>query len=679
MAESLRDGWGRRAWRLLGSMPFAVAILAIVAIGASVGSLVEQSQPSARYVGQVGELWAQLYRLVGLDDVYHSPWFLGLLGLMTTSTALCVWRQTPNMWREARSHRAHLSASQLKGAWAVHVELDVREPAQRWRPALFGLLARDRFHCAVGDASAGSFSVSARKGMARRLGYVLTHLGIVVVGVGGLVDGNLGVQWARLSGELRPASFGVDAAASDERSWLGEDSGAFRGALRLAPGEAGDAVAISAGDGQLMRRLPVQVRLESFRIELHPNGQPRDFVSEIRVKEHGAGEETPLRVSMNRPARYKDLNFYQSGFDDGGTRVAARILGQGGLDTQAVQAQVGVGVPVLLDGQAWRLEPMTWHPRNVLPLEPGRASSLGQAFLEGSRTATTQDFGPSLDLAWRDGAGQARQQTVWQQPIPVEGKDYLVTAVALADEQDRAYLRLPLDRDGSLDGYRAILDAWRQPARREALVARATAALGDDAAARQLRDGLSAACARFLDGGFAALDAPDDGLDEASRARARQTVVELLTRIAMDAWQSRELERNRTRRGLSAHEADDAARLVEDTLLGYDHWIRLGRPPLLQIEQAVPVEATVLQVTQAPGALVVYAGMGMLALGVVLMFLVPERRLWLRRLDNGRMLIAMAAHRPMPGLDLELEALADRIAPVLGADPRHHSSGARND
>ena len=98
----------RRFWHLLGSMPFAVAILAVVAVAASIGSLVEQNQPFAAQVGDVGLWWATVHARLGVDDVYRAPWFLALLSLMTLSTALCVWRKTPGMWREARTHRAHL-------------------------------------------------------------------------------------------------------------------------------------------------------------------------------------------------------------------------------------------------------------------------------------------------------------------------------------------------------------------------------------------------------------------------------------------------------------------------------------------------------------------------------------------------------------------------------------------
>lgn len=650
-----------RAWRLLGSMPFAVAILVLVAVAASVGSLVEQNQPYVSHVNSFGVLWADAFVRLGLVDLYHAPWFLLLLGFLTVSTGLCVWRNTPLMLREALSYKQGLSAQQLQ-----------RLPQRReWAPSQLPADLRPRLEAGLRAAgyrwragsNAGSLDLSAKKGMARRLGYVLTHLAIVVISVGGLVDGNLLLQWRRATGQTVPAALDTPSAALDARSRVGTDGGAFRGALRLAPGETGDAVSLNLGDGYLLRSLPVQVRLERFHIDYHPTGQPRDFVSELSViDEQQPGTVQRLRVSMNRPASYRGLNFFQSGFDDGGTGFDAELLGEGGLQAQPLSGQVGRALSVLANGQGLRLEPDNYRPKHVVAEGDGSGPGLQRAFLSGSQRAGRVDLGPSLELGVRDAAGQRHDLVSYLQPLTLDGRRYFVVTLRGAGEAEPHHLRLPLDAQDSLDAYRQVLGALREPQQRERLLQRFTASLGDREAARLLRQGLARAYDRFFVGGFPAVLAD---LDAAQAGPARQGLLEMMARLGLLAW--------RDAAGSQAGEVREALNFVSDSLLAYSQWVEQGRVPLLRVGAVRPVSASVLQVTHAPGAVVVYAGMALLALGVVLMVLCPERRLWVRTRPDGGLMLTLTAHRPAPGLADELEAWVATLG-LPAADPRPQRS-----
>ncbi|MFA9218851.1 MAG: cytochrome c biogenesis protein ResB, partial [Sphingomonadaceae bacterium] len=109
---------------LLRSMRFAIAILTVVAVAATTGSVLEQSQPAVVYVSRYGEFWATFFKLCGLTDVYHAWWFFLLLGFMASSTALCLWQNTPSMLRDMRAYREHKSLASLR-ALEHHVELSI--------------------------------------------------------------------------------------------------------------------------------------------------------------------------------------------------------------------------------------------------------------------------------------------------------------------------------------------------------------------------------------------------------------------------------------------------------------------------------------------------------------------------------------------------------------------------
>ncbi|MFG6462056.1 cytochrome c biogenesis protein ResB [Roseateles sp. DXS20W] len=611
-----------RLLRLLGSMPFAVGVLAVVAIAASIGSLVEQNQPLAADVGRYGLLWATSFRLLGLHDIYHAGWFLALLGFLTFSTGLCVWRQTPGMWREARGFKHHLGAEALRRLPAT-VELQLSEGQKAQLPTA---LRAGRWRW-VGDG----LTLSATKGQLRRLGYVATHLAIVVISVGGLADANLGLQLRLAAGRLHAAPLEQPPSELSPASRLGPDSGAFRGALRLAEGGSGDQASLAVADGYLLRRLPVAVHLRAFRVETHPGGQPSDFVSEIEITDPARpGTAFPLRVAMNAPARYGRLQFYQSGFDDGGSSVRGAWLLQGGLAHQPLQAQVGVSQALLLDGRPLTAELTGYKPRNLVAPDAPATRGWHEAFLSGAQAAQRVDLGPSLELRLRDDAGQTLTETVYVKPVRLDGRAYAVFGLAEASGEAR-FLRLPIDERGSLGDYRRLLAALADPATLHAFATGAPPVVAQ---------ALPHALAQFRRGGLTAVG-------DASNQRV---LIELLSRLALHAW-SAEHPGQPPAEGLA---------FVTDALLAYSHWIEAGKPALLQVDEVTPVAASVLQVSEAPGAAIVYLGMALLALGAALMVLCPERRLWVRESPQG-VLIALAAHRPLDGLPDELHAFTQLI------------------
>ncbi|WP_263568898.1 cytochrome c biogenesis protein ResB [Paucibacter sp. DJ2R-2] len=601
-------------------MPFAVAVLAVVAVAASIGSLVEQNQPFALDVGRYGLIWASSYRLIGLHDIYHAPWFLALLGFLTVSTGLCVWRHTPGMWRESRGFKHHLNADQLarlpvRAQLNIHADLQaqvlvaLRAGGWRWR----------------GEG----LTISAKKGQVRRLGYIATHLAIVVISVGGLVDANLGLQVKLASGRADPAPMGRPPAELSASSRLRPDAGAFRGAMRLVEGQADQWVSLNLSDGYLLRQLPVTVRLVGFRIETHPGGQPRDFVSDIEINDPAVRSgPVPLRVSMNAPAHHGRLRFYQSGFDDGGSVLRGTWLLRGGVDSRKMQAQVGQPQSILVDGQPQTAEFTGYKPRNLVSPEASASRSWRETFLSGSQAAKRVDLGPSVELRLRDSSGQIQTETVFLRPLTFDGRQYSVFGV-MDGQSEQRYLRIPVGSDGTLHDYRQLLGALQDPATTSQLTADAP---------KVVAQALPLALQQFLNGGFARV----------GDANTQRVLVELLSRYAMQTWIAQHPEQTPA----------DALTFVSDALLAYSHWAEAGKPPLVQVDEVRPVAASVLQVSEAPGEIIVYAGMALLALGVTLMVLCPERRLWVREVPGGVM-FALAAHRPLDGLNEELLAFLD--------------------
>src|SRR5688572_29205687 len=181
-------------------MRFAVSLLTVLAIASVVGTVLKQAEPYPNYVSQFGPFWFPVFEALGLYDVYHAAWFLVILAFLVASTSLCIYRNGPLMLREMRSFREHAAEASLR-RFAHRGEFRSALPPAELIGRLAGHLDAHKFQYRIGSARPdGSTLIAAKAGSYHRLGYLLTHTGIVVICVGGLLDGNLPLQVMQAAG-----------------------------------------------------------------------------------------------------------------------------------------------------------------------------------------------------------------------------------------------------------------------------------------------------------------------------------------------------------------------------------------------------------------------------------------------------------------------------------------------
>jgi cytochrome c biogenesis protein len=609
---------------LLRSMRFAVAILCVVAVAATTGSILEQSQPAVTYVSRYGEFWAAFFALCGLTNVYHAWWFYTLLTFMASSTALCLWQNTPSMLRDMRSYRENKSIASLRNL-DFHVELPLPQP-NRAHAGLASYLSAQGFRYKHTFTGGGSL-LAARAGGARRLGYLLVHGAMVLICVGGLMDGQL----------------------------------SYRASVTIPEGETRSSGAIQDGDNIVQQQLPFALRLKRFRIEHYANGQPKDFTSDLEILDGSVVR--PVTLQVNHPYTYHGVTLFQSGFADGGSQVALRLQGPAQQDIQGV---IGNATPLLLNGQPATLEFTELRAINVFSKEAAQGPAWNSLGHPGDRT---RNVGPSVAFHLRDPQGQADDWLVYQNAIEVDGTPYRVIGHRAAQEQEMRYLRIPLDADGSIANYQRLAAALADPQQRVRAVQETAARVGDahlaatvSATSTTLLEGfqrqgfraVAAMSARHIhtqprpeaaDAATAPAGANDDG-EQAAMAEVAGLYQQLLERTAAQLLPG----------------AD--ARLLHDALNAYDDALAMQLPALFTFERFTQVNATGLQATHAPGATLVYLGCALLALGVMAMYFVRERRIWLHSAGDT-LLLAFAANRNSPALRAEFDRHTDAIAQLV--------------
>lgn len=627
---------------LLRSMRFAVAILTVVALAASIGSVLEQGQPTATYVSEYGEFWAELFSIAGLTDIYHAWWFFVLLAFMATSTALCLVQNTPSMLHEMRTFREHKGLDGLRRTpHCQEFALSARDGADRY--ALFaGLRAylhAQGFRFKARELGDGGQLIAARTGGLRRLGYVLVHGAIVMICVGGLIDGNVWLRLQLWSGRLQTETRDLPLSQVPPHSRLAADAGSFRATMNLVEGGTESNALLFFNDGYLVQDLPFSVRLKQFRVEHYDNGRPKDFASDIEIIDGGKVQAATLQV--NKPFTYKGVTLYQSGFGDGGTAIEMKLHWLDRLAEPAdLRGKVGASSALLMNGEPYSVEFTDFRAMNVFEKSAPSSSGAGW-FSQGGARANMEDVGASVSFRLRDKLGQASEWHVYRKAIVIDNAAYSVIGRRAPLDDALKYVRFPRDAAGTLDAYRKLSASLSQPSDIAKAASQVSALAQNAGLASKMQQTVSTLLDTFATKGWrgvAGLVPPD--LPKEEQARAARLYGELLERAAGAL--------------IDSPESQDV-RFLHDALTAYADAREAGIAVYFEPVAVTQVNSSALQVTRAPGALVVYTGTALLALGVCAMYFIRERRLWLwvTPEKDGKLLIAYSANRSTPLLDEE--------------------------
>ncbi|MEY4598502.1 MAG: hypothetical protein RLZZ445_1299 [Pseudomonadota bacterium] len=679
-----RHSTARAIYDLLSSMRFAVSLLTILAIASVVGTVLKQAEPYANYISQFGPFWFPVFEALGLYDVYHAAWFLAILGFLVLSTSLCIFRNGPAMLREMRNFREQATERSLQH---IHhrAEYDfTAAPATVIERVTQYLHSQGfRFRTVARGESVADTLIAAKAGSYHRAGYLLAHSGIVVICIGGLLDGNIPLKLLQLSGQKVVETRDIPQSKVPPESRLSPSNLSFRGNVNIPEGSSASVIFMNMADGYFVQDLPFTIALDKFHIEHYSTGQPKDFASDIVVIDRETGERFERTVRVNYPFIHKGVAIYQASFTDGGTRM--QLKGWPLLSPRAVPFDVAGAVnkttSIKSGDSEIRLELSDFRAFNIEDLAANDDGSrvetasvskkvmgqLGSAAADQSKK-DLRNVGPSFQYRLRDAQGQAREFSNYMLPLLLDGAWYLLTGVRATPNESFRYMRLPLDADGSVDSHmrlRALLldeRVWPEIARRFA-----RNAVAGSAVSAQLRGRLTESAERVLQlfavrGLDSVVQFLEKAIPVADREKAADAYIKVLEGVALEALQ---LSRERAKLPPAPFD-EQTLRLVRDSLISISDSYFYGAPVYLQLLQYEEVKASGLQLTRSPGKNIVYGGSLLLVLGVFAMLYIRERRLWvLVKPAQGRVLLAMATNRQTLENEREFErhqaALADAV------------------
>jgi len=273
----------KQIWLRLSTMSLAVILLVVLSVASVIGTVLLQNQDQQDYLQQFGPLWYWVFRSLGLFDMYHTWWFLTLLGFLMLSLMACLWRNVPLMLKEMRQRKVvpnkrAMARMELNQSWQLP-DADADKLKSTFTKALHGWETRTE---SVGD----KHYIRADKGRYHKWGYILTHTAILLILIGGMISVQFG----------------------------------FRGDMAVAEGSQEKTIRFLKGTETATLDMPFDVRCNSFVIDFYPTGMPKEFRSNLTIIDDGK-EVMTSDIIVNEPLFYKGVYIYQASFGDGGSGI----------------------------------------------------------------------------------------------------------------------------------------------------------------------------------------------------------------------------------------------------------------------------------------------------------------------------------------------------------------------
>lgn len=693
---------------LLSSMRFAISLLTVICIASVIGTVVKQHEPFINYVNQFGPFWADVFASAHLYSVYSAWWFLLILAFLVISTSLCIARNTPKILADFKAYKENIREQSLK-AFPHRAEGELGETpeaaANRIGQTLLGSGWKVKLQSRTTPAGTG-WMVAAKAGAANKIGYLAAHSAIVLVCIGGLLDGDLMVRAQTWFNGKTPFMGGGLIADVPAQHRLSASNPTFRGNLLVTEGTTAGTAILAQPQGVLLQDLPFSVELKKFIVEYYDTGMPKLFASEIVIHDNETGESKDARVEVNHPASHRGINIYQSSFDDGGSRVKLQAVPLNG-PTRPFEIEGTIGSSTALSNGDDKLT-LEYTGLRVINVENFAASnaaagvdvrkvdlrgSIESRLGSGHKTVTEKtlrNVGPSVSYKLRDAAGQAVEYHNYMLPVEIDGARVYLLGLRETPAEPFRYLRIPVDDKDGLDGFvrlRAALSDARmrdlavrryaasavedgRPELAEALAASAARALGlfagaESVSAPGVQPVATGAGEKPIRGGLQAVSAfLENNVPAAERERASDVLVRILNGTLFELMQI-----SREQAGLPPLERSEATQqFMSQAVISLSDTFFYPAPMTFQLKDFTHVQASVFQVARAPGQNIVYLGCLLLILGVFAMLYVRERRLWVWLSPSGEQAsqarMALSSNRKTMDADREFEMLKTQLLKV---------------
>jgi cytochrome c biogenesis protein len=278
--------WRKQIVPVIANLKFAIGLVLVIAGLSIVGTLIEQGEPPGFYQTNYPEhpalfgfLSWKVIQVVGLDHVYRTWWYLGLLVLFGISLITCTFTTQLPMLKSARKWKFYDNPKFFQKL-ALSAEIE----QQNLDPLTEKLQAKKYLVFTEGD------KVYARKGLVGKIGPIVVHVGMILTLLGGV--------WGALTG--------------------------FIGQEMIPSGETFQVKNILDAGPLAQNQIPKDwsVKVNRFWIEYTPSGSIDQFYSDLSVIDNSSQTELDRQtIHVNKPLKYAGVYYYQTDWSISGVKI----------------------------------------------------------------------------------------------------------------------------------------------------------------------------------------------------------------------------------------------------------------------------------------------------------------------------------------------------------------------
>ena len=270
-----------------------------------------------------------LFRLLGLEDPFRSWWFRLMLGILSLSLLVCIIERAPLLIRQAFMRTFRDSPDQLGGMPLYAKMILVGGDAKA------GQFLRKLGLSVVRQEGDGKVIYSGISGGISRLGPLFSHLGMLLLIIGGLIVSltTYKIQVVGVPGQVvEQPEWGFRLKIDDFRiiyypvglnMWV-EAPGGRRGKVELVKSDSAKVVFGAPPNAKYAWMKKAVLRTD---FEIADGGTPmpyqgniKSYVSSVTVFE-GDRELYQKKIEVNSPLRERGYRFYQTSFQPLGSSI----------------------------------------------------------------------------------------------------------------------------------------------------------------------------------------------------------------------------------------------------------------------------------------------------------------------------------------------------------------------
>ena len=631
-------------------MRFAITMFSFVAIASIIGTILKQNEPYESYLIKLGQFWFEIFEILGLYNVYQAFWFLLILIFLIISTSLCVYRNTPKIISDYRKFQDKVQEKSLltfKHSYKLaYQKLDNNK--------LESFLLKNKFRFKKKKLSNGDELFSAKKGEFQKLGYIFTHLAIIVISIGGLFDGNLVFKVQESLGIKNIIIDDIPLKEIPSSSRLSESNFSYRAQMLLAEGEKQEVAVLRAKEGYLIQELPFSVALKDFRIKHYSTGQPKSFESDLLVEDKKTGKITTKTISVNKPLTVDGITIYQSDFQDGGSKLDLKIW-----DLHSNQSFVPMASEIfkknklVYNNQNFSVEFNDFRQFNILEIEDGKKKKL-------------RNVGPNFIYKIRSESGQAIEYQTYQFPMLVGGTSFFMSGMRTTPQDEFRYIKIPADANGELKGFlkfRSLITSPKVLSESIDKVIQETSS-GKNIDSNLFKASFLKVTKGFLGGGYnqVANLIDQEGITSLKQEDIATSYIKIIFLVSNEIIKNYKLKNKNDDSFLF----DDSSLFIQNALNAYSDSFFYGIPMFFELNDYEHIQASGLQLTKSPGQAWGYIGSIMLVLGIFCMIYIQDVRLWiLKYKKTKKIVISMTTNRQHYEFDKLALEIRDKIKSII--------------